>query len=83
MFDHMCEQAGANGIHLMIAHVLPQNQKMLRLLDTCAKPIHKDLSGGLVTLSIDISADYDKAPLVCILADRSMGSAANDAAVCR
>ena len=68
MLDHMCEHARFNGIQLMEANVLPQNKKMLRLLDTCGKPLRKALSPEFITVTMEIRAD-DEAQLMCLLAD--------------
>jgi|GEM_PF-6046118 len=81
MFEYMCEQAKSNDIHLMEAHVLAGNRKMLRLLDTCERPIRKVLSGESFTVTIDISDDFDNAQL-CYLADAPAPLSAEYAAPC-
>ena len=69
MLDHMCAEASANGVQRMDANVLPQNRKMLHLLDTCGKPLHKTLSTGFITVTLDIRRDDDEVQRMCFLAD--------------
>jgi len=69
MLDHMCAKASAHGVQRMDANVLTQNRKMLHLLDTCGKPLHKSLSAGFITVTLDIRQDDDEAQRMCFLAD--------------
>ena len=69
LLDHMVEHARFNGVHLMEANVLPQNKKMLHLLDTCGKPLHRSLSPEFITVTMEIGVDGDEAQLMCLLAD--------------
>jgi RimJ/RimL family protein N-acetyltransferase len=83
MFNYMCERAQANDVHVMEANVLPQNKKMLHLLDTCGRPVHKVLSSDFVTVTIEIRHDIDEAQLVCLLADASASAFSEmNAALC-
>ncbi|MBI5062020.1 MAG: GNAT family N-acetyltransferase [Desulfatitalea sp.] len=69
MLDHMCEHARFNGVQRMEANVLPQNKKMLHLLDTSGKSLHKSLSPEFITVTMEIGEDGDEAQLMCLLAD--------------
>ncbi len=70
MLDHMLKHARFSGVHLMEANVLPQNKKMLHLLDTCGRPLHRSLSPEFITVTMEIGADGDDdAQLMCLLAD--------------
>jgi RimJ/RimL family protein N-acetyltransferase len=69
LLDHMVGHARFNGVQLMEANVLPQNKKMLHLLDTCGKPLHKSLSPEFITVTMEIGEGGDEAQLMCLLAD--------------
>jgi RimJ/RimL family protein N-acetyltransferase len=83
MLEHMCERAKANGVHWMEANVLPQNKKMLHLLDTCGRPLRKRRSMDYVTAVIDLAEAMDEASLICFLSEAAEAAdQATAAALC-
>ncbi len=83
MLEHMCDRALANGVRWMEANVLPQNKKMLHLLDTCGRPLGKHRSMDCVTAIIDLGEALDEASLICFLSEAAEAAErATAAALC-